>query len=461
MSRTVRIICVLLTLNCVTAEILPILDLSSRIRQDYNLALEAIFSMGVRLAALLDKPNLRDRNFLISPISATTLIAELMLGANGETLEELHDLISLPNDKDSSRLLFDLPYKNLHSQLSKLLKKLNADGLNDNNDKQFDFKSSNVLFHDKNVTLYEEFFKNLFDLYNAHVMPLDFVNNPIESQTYMNNWANKSTHGLIKEFLPYPPSKDTSAIFGNVLYFKADWEVPFSYQLNRNGTFFIGNNKTVDVTYMLGEMENLRYLDSKELHCQMIALPYKNNELSMYIILPTKESYNIKDFVRNLKLKDILKMVNNMENHQVSVKLPKFSLTTTLELLKPLQKYSAFKKSYKANNTNSNKEYLLDEIDRKIHMFKNFTITNRDKRPIYLENASKVNGLRVSSIVQQVKMTVDEKGTEAAAITASSIDYIGGSRNFIVDKPFTFFISHKETKAILFWGTIVDPTQTN
>lgn len=451
MTRIVNLLCGILLLNCITGEHLRI-PVTPRIHDEYNLALEAIFSMGIRLQALLYKPNIEDKNFLISPISATTLIAELMLGAEGETLKELHDLISLPNDENAKSVNSKIPYSDLHSQLSRLLSKLN----NFTTKKHFSLESPNFLFYNKNELLYSEFLERL-RMYNTYTYPLDFTKDPKGSQIFMNHMANKSTHGLIKEFLPYPPTKDTSAIFGNILYFKADWEEPFSYQLNRKGQFFVQDQRTVNVTYMMAEMESIPYYESKDLDCKMIALPYKDKELSMYIILPSSDVYDIKDFVRKLKLKDVLKMVYNLEEHFVSVKIPKLTLTTTLELLKPLKKYAAFKKTEILNNTSNH--HIFSEMDRKIDLFSNFNVTK--DVDILLTSASKLHPLRVSNIVQQVKLCIDEKGTEAAAITASSIDYLGSTRNFYVDKPFTFFIRHEETSAVLFWGTIVDPTQTN
>jgi serine protease inhibitor len=53
---------------------------------------------------------------------------------------------------------------------------------------------------------------------------------------------------------------------------------------------------------------------------------------------------------------------------------------------------------------------------------------------------------------------VNEVGTEAAAVGTTLIDYFGEFMNFIVDRPFIFFIKHEITGTLLFWGTIVDPT---
>lgn len=64
---------------------------------------------------------------------------------------------------------------------------------------------------------------------------------------------------------------------------------------------------------------------------------------------------------------------------------------------------------------------------------------------------------RVSDIIQQIALEINEAGTEAAAIAGSTVNYSGDVKNFKVNRPFLFFIRQEETNAILFWGTIVDP----
>jgi hypothetical protein len=68
------------------------------------------------------------------------------------------------------------------------------------------------------------------------------------------------------------------------------------------------------------------------------------------------------------------------------------------------------------------------------------------------------NNFEISDIIQQVFLEVNEVGTEAAAVGATLVDYFGDFTNFVVDRPFLFFIKHEVTGTLLFWGTIVNPT---
>ncbi|XP_012265157.2 serine protease inhibitor 28Dc-like [Athalia rosae] len=84
--------------------------------------------------------------------------------------------------------------------------------------------------------------------------------------------------------------------------------------------------------------------------------------------------------------------------------------------------------------------------------------TPHQKPTLTLTGAASNSQFRISDIIQQVALEVNESGTEAAAIAGSTINYSGDVKNFKVNRPFLFFIRHEATNAILFWGTIADPT---
>jgi serpin B len=73
--------------------------------------------------------------------------------------------------------------------------------------------------------------------------------------------------------------------------------------------------------------------------------------------------------------------------------------------------------------------------------------------------------LSISQIVHEAKVTVDEKGTEAAAATAVGL-YASATRisratyTLDVNRPYLMLIRDDKTGAILFLGRVTDPTQT-
>ena len=65
-------------------------------------------------------------------------------------------------------------------------------------------------------------------------------------------------------------------------------------------------------------------------------------------------------------------------------------------------------------------------------------------------------GLYVSNFRQKTYVKLDEKGTEAAAVTVADMrkNSVGGGGLFLsFDRPFVYLIREKSTGAILFIGT--------
>ena len=69
--------------------------------------------------------------------------------------------------------------------------------------------------------------------------------------------------------------------------------------------------------------------------------------------------------------------------------------------------------------------------------------------------------LVISKVIHQANISVDEKGTEAAAVTVVGMDTTGGPSETCTahaDRPFLFALRDVETGAILFMGRVVDPS---
>jgi serpin B len=78
-----------------------------------------------------------------------------------------------------------------------------------------------------------------------------------------------------------------------------------------------------------------------------------------------------------------------------------------------------------------------------------------------LSGISDVAKLVISEVMHKSYIKVDERGTEAAAVTGITVGVtsIGPDNSFRVDHPFVFAIREKDTKAILFIGKVMNPSQ--
>lgn len=125
--------------------------------EKYPNALEAIFGIGLRSSALLADPSVGG-NVIISPISITLLLSELMLAADGKVLKNLANLLSLRESKyyyivDSKGRRFPLGYADFHVQLRHLLGEVAKGGMLGN----FTLRQSSAMFYDANIVLKEQF----------------------------------------------------------------------------------------------------------------------------------------------------------------------------------------------------------------------------------------------------------------------------------------------------------------
>lgn len=76
-----------------------------------------------------------------------------------------------------------------------------------------------------------------------------------------------------------------------------------------------------------------------------------------------------------------------------------------------------------------------------------------------LANLSKINqNYFVSSILHKTKIRVDEKGTEASAVTSSIFANKATPPVFNANRPFLYFIVDKATRLILFSGSYKTPS---
>nr|BAM68517.1 hypothetical protein [uncultured microorganism] len=157
---------------------------------------------------------------------------------------------------------------------------------------------------------------------------------------------------------------------------------------------------------------------------QIVELPYKGNDLSMYIVLP--ESTDIDSFESSFTLNEYSKLKKHMDsNYEVDLWLPKFKFESRTQL----------------SDT-----------------FFNMGITNAFSNADF-SGITEETDLNISKVIHQAYIDVQEEGTEAAAATAIAMDGGLGSeepiKRFRADHPFMFFIEDKRTGCILFMGKLL------
>jgi serpin B len=277
----------------------------------------------------------------------------------------------------------------------------------------------------------KQMYKDIIESYYlAHGEELDFAGDSEGSVEIINSWVENRTNNKIKDLL----SKNdidglTYLILTNAIYFKSDWKYQFDSKATDERDFTLSNKDhiKVDTMHMCDESKKLNYTSNSEI--QLLQLPYKDDELSMYILLPIDN--DITSIETELSFNYLTKLKEKLNAEWVDLYLPKFKLE---------QKYDL-------------KENLIDM-----------------GMPTAFGSGADFSGitsntwLHISKVIHQSFVEVDEKGTEAAAATAvifrNSSSSIPNEKpiEFKADHPFIFFIEHRDTGQILFMGKVEDPS---
>jgi serpin B len=163
----------------------------------------------------------------------------------------------------------------------------------------------------------------------------------------------------------------------------------------------------------------------------MAQLPYKDNELSMVIILP-KKAGGLPAVEKKLSPKTLEQALAKAEVTNIHISLPKFKMT---------------------------EEFSLGDDLTAMGMKEAFIAGVADFTGMQ-DNVSRSESLFISKVIHKAFVDVNEEGTEAAAATAVVAGFGAAPRTpvpFKADHPFMFVIRHNATGSILFMGRVDDP----
>ncbi|CAN6975550.1 hypothetical protein BRARA_I02937 [Brassica rapa] len=94
-------------------------------------------------------------------------------------------------------------------------------------------------------------FKDLFEnVFKAAFDRVDFLTNAEQVRIELIKWAEDHTNGLIKDLLPPGSvSRQTGCVFGNALFFKGAWEVPFDKSYTKDTEFQLLSGTSVSMPF--------------------------------------------------------------------------------------------------------------------------------------------------------------------------------------------------------------------
>ena len=260
---------------------------------------------------------------------------------------------------------------------------------------------------------------NIKDAFHVTVNAVDFSDANIKN--VIDEEVCKGTHGLI-DHLDTDIDAAMLALIVDILYFKGAWEYEFD-EYNTKDRMFYGTKGKAKVPTMLSE-GRMDYAETSVY--QAVCLPYmcesvNHKVFAMRIYLP-KNKYGISDVLNFIQDEDY-ELYN--EREEVKLSLPKFEVANNIDVKNLLSRMGL--------------SCVLESYDIIPQCIK---------------------GLQISDITQQVKIKVDEQGTEAAAVTFEAVagccppEIEPTPKVMRVNKPFLFEIVEETTNTILFSGVI-------
>lgn len=396
------------------------LDNSVRERADRLLA-RAInrFALEVESTAASDSPG---NNVVFSPFCIASVLGLVLLGSAGVTFDEVAKVLGVSAGIDLTGRS-ELVHEELQSVIAKLEKQKQ---LTDNGT-YVSFASA--AFIQEGYSVRETYISAAKQFYRSEVFRVDFRYSAECGKEKINKWVENRTEGHIKDLISLAPSQDTSVILVSALYFHGEWEHPFYLTMTKMRPFYLGTqgyngqNEIIYVPMMVNGAEVFYYLDPVR-KCTVLGLPYKGREVTFFLVLPDSD---VRSFTENLSVSDLEDLVKSSFLTTVIFFMPRMKLVSSMNLRPPLEKLG-ISSLFSASMAN------LTGIGE---------------------------GLYASDVIHKVEIDITETGTTASAATAISITRDGSSPVVRVERPFLFFIQHKQTGAILFWGTVIRPAPSS
>ena len=244
------------------------------------------------------------------------------------------------------------------------------------------------------------------------------------ARAVINRWTSDQTHERIPEIVPHGVlDEETLLVLVNALYLKAAWQDPFREMSTAAADFHLADDTVVQVPTMLGHVGV--QVGAGEGWCSA-RLPYVGGTLAMTIVLP--DAGRLADLEALIGERDWALVLDAPAYQRLELRLPRFTVRAAarlIEVLVALGMPTAF----------------TDEAD-----FSGLTVDEP---------------LKISEVLHEAFVAVDEEGTEAAAATAVVMQRAGGMPEppvpFVVDRPFLFVIHEVATGTPLFVGRVEDP----
>ena len=354
-----------------------------------------------------------DGNAVVSPLSIAVAFAMARAGAGGVTAAQMDHVFGFPAD-------------GLHDAFNALTRGVVTadvppakprDRGRDTRPEPPVVCLGNAMFPQAGSRVGQPFLDTLARQYGAGLHPVDFTRGG-DAVDPINQWVRQQTAGRItKAFDRLDPG--TSFVLANTVYLRADWDRNLFTEDPVEDAPFTRVDGTRESVPMMHAADTLRYAAADG--WQAVEVPYAGGQFAMRVLLPAPGQAP----AAMLAPARMGAVEAGLQPRDLGLSLPRWDFAADLDLTTALPALG---------------------LTAPFQPGADFS--------------GIAPGLYIGQAVHRANITVDEWGTEAAAVTALAFSLAGREPSPLqvhVDRPFAFAIVHTATGAPLFMGQVTDP----
>jgi len=347
------------------------------------------------------------KNIFLSPASASLALSLTYNGARGGTQQAMAQALSVAGMTADEV-----------NQANNALQTILA-----NPDPKVRVEIANSLWYKQGLQVNKAFLETAQKHYRAEVQPVEFGRAGAEKP--INQWVARATQDRIKSIIDQTKATDRIYLI-NAIYFNGTWQEPFYEESTRPQRFTRADGTTKEHPFM-NQGGHYRYLKGENF--QAAGLPYGDGRMNLYVFVPD-QGVPLGKFYESLTPENWDSWMSRFAMKQGSVAIPKLKLEY---------------------------EKKLNDALTMLGMGVAFT-GEADFDGLFANNPEK---LFISYVKQKTYLDMNEKGTEAAAVTVVAVPTGAPAPQerfaLVADRPYFIAIRDDRTGAVLFVGSIVDP----
>ncbi|WP_420174751.1 serpin family protein [Luteococcus sp. OSA5] len=388
-------------------------ETKAELAQQPGKATEATGEAACTFAAWLAKSLDHDGDLLVSP---TSLALPLAMLANGAKAESLSDLLSLLGFGSLDELNSQL------GAVQQALASRNRKVESGQRSGEVALEVSNALWAQQATPVRKTFLEACARWYGSGVHGVDFTASQ-QAADAINDWAAERTNDRIKDLVTAEAiTSETRLVVTNAIWFKAPWAEEFSR--GEKLSFTHDDSTTTPVESFRASSK----LWADGPGWQASVLDYLGGDLAMALVLP--EEGKDEPLLDVWAAGGLHRMLTGWRRAQVRLTVPLWQHEQEIALQEPLRKMGV-------------RHLFVGDSDVDLTGI-------RDEE------------LAVTAAVQKTWISVDEKGTEAAAATAltvgaTSVKEPEEQHELVLDRPFWYVIFDRQSATPLFLGRVAKP----